>query len=56
MSDARADPDVAAILARFPGSRIIDVKILGEPALSETAAEETVVIENAAPDDEIDDN
>ena len=56
MSDAKADPDVAAILARFPGSRIIDVKIKGEPALSETAAEDAVIIENAAPDDETDDN
>ncbi|MDN2568549.1 DNA polymerase III subunit gamma/tau, partial [Aquibium sp. A9E412] len=27
MSDARADPAVAAILARFPGARIIDVRI-----------------------------
>ncbi|MEQ9179977.1 MAG: DNA polymerase III subunit gamma/tau, partial [Nitratireductor sp.] len=25
--DARADPEVAAILARFPGARIIDVRI-----------------------------
>ena len=56
MSDAKADPDVAAILARFPGSRIIDVKIKGEPALSETATDDAVIIENAAPDDEIDDN
>ncbi len=56
MSDAKADPDVAAILARFPGSKIIDVKILGEPALSETAAGDAAIIENAAPDDEIDDN
>jgi DNA polymerase III subunit gamma/tau len=56
LADAKADPDVAAILARFPGARIIDVKIKGEPALSETAVEEAVIIENAAPDDEIDDN
>ncbi len=27
MSDARADPAVAAILARFPGARIIDVRL-----------------------------
>ncbi|MCO4316847.1 DNA polymerase III subunit gamma/tau [Phyllobacterium sp. 21LDTY02-6] len=27
LNDARADPDVAAILARFPGAKIIDVRI-----------------------------
>lgn len=27
LSDARADPDVAAILSRFPGAKIINVKI-----------------------------
>lgn len=32
VADAKADPDVAAILARFPGSKIINVRI-------ETAAE-----------------
>jgi len=31
VTDARADPDVAAILAQFPGARIIDVRI-AEPA------------------------
>jgi len=34
VSDARQDPDVAAILAQFPGSRVTDVRI--------TAAEETI--------------
>jgi DNA polymerase-3 subunit gamma/tau len=34
-SDARNDPAVAAILARFPGARIIDVRI---PETAETAA------------------
>ncbi len=29
VSDARQDPDVAAILARFPGARITDVRIKG---------------------------
>ena len=56
MSDAKADPDVAAILARFPGARIIDVKILGEPALSETAAGDAVIIENLAPDDDMEES
>ncbi len=27
LTDARADPDVAAILAQFPGARITDVRI-----------------------------
>jgi DNA polymerase-3 subunit gamma/tau len=27
LTDARADPDVAAILARFPGARITDVRV-----------------------------
>lgn len=27
LSDARADPDVAAILSRFPGAKIINVRI-----------------------------
>jgi DNA polymerase-3 subunit gamma/tau len=34
VSDARQDPDVAAILAQFPGSRVTDVRI--------TVAEETI--------------
>ena len=29
--DARSDPTVAAILARFPGARIIDVRIPDAP-------------------------
>ncbi|MNL79801.1 DNA polymerase III subunits gamma and tau [compost metagenome] len=27
MTDARADPDVAAILSQFPGAKITDVRI-----------------------------
>ncbi len=34
-SDARADPTVAAILARFPGARIIDVRIPDAPEAAE---------------------
>jgi DNA polymerase-3 subunit gamma/tau len=34
--DARADPDVAAILERFPGARIVDVRLAETPE-SETA-------------------
>jgi DNA polymerase-3 subunit gamma/tau len=39
--DARADPNVAAILARFPGARIVDVRLpdaAGSPAGDETPA------------------
>ena len=38
LSDAKADPDVAAILARFPGARIIDVRITGPAEQAEPAA------------------
>ena len=27
LTDARSDPDVAAILSRFPGARITDVRV-----------------------------
>jgi DNA polymerase III subunit gamma/tau len=56
MADAKADPDVAAILARFPGAKIIDVKILGAPEAVGSAETELPVLENAAPDDDFDDN
>jgi DNA polymerase III subunit gamma/tau len=41
VDDARADPVVAAILARFPGAEIVDVqfgagKAEGEPAFDDT--------------------
>ena len=39
VSDARQDPDVAAILARFPGARVTDVRIA---ALEEDLAAETL--------------
>ena len=39
VSDARQDPDVAAILARFPGARVTDVRIA---ATEETIAAEVV--------------
>ena len=35
LNDAKADPDVAAILARFPGAKIIDVKIAGAVEIAE---------------------
>ncbi|TPL10841.1 DNA polymerase III subunit gamma/tau [Mesorhizobium sp. B2-4-14] len=48
--DARSDPTVAAILARFPGAKIIDVRIPDVPEVDETEAE--VPVEPPADDDE----
>ncbi|MCO5063660.1 MAG: DNA polymerase III subunit gamma/tau [Rhizobiaceae bacterium] len=44
--DARADPTVAAILSRFPGARIIDVRI---PDAAETDSAESI---DPAPEDD----
>jgi DNA polymerase-3 subunit gamma/tau len=47
VDDARADPVVAAILARFPGAEIVDVRM---PGASETAAAaETPAFDDDAP-------
>ncbi|MDO9417645.1 DNA polymerase III subunit gamma/tau [Pararhizobium sp.] len=43
VNDARADPDVAAILARFPGSKITDVRIRGAEPDIETIVAPAVV-------------
>ena len=56
LNDAKSDPDVAAILARFPGAKIIDVKIAGDASLPESIEIELPAIENLAPDDDMDDN
>ncbi|RWK49557.1 DNA polymerase III subunit gamma/tau [Mesorhizobium sp.] len=48
--DAKSDPTVAAILARFPGARIIDVRIPDAPEADAVEAE--VPIEPAADEDE----
>ncbi|TIO05814.1 DNA polymerase III subunit gamma/tau [Mesorhizobium sp.] len=48
--DAKSDPTVAAILARFPGARIIDVRIPDTPEADAVEAE--VPVEPAADDDE----
>ncbi|WP_040591780.1 DNA polymerase III subunit gamma/tau [Mesorhizobium metallidurans] len=48
--DARSDPTVAAILARFPGAKIIDVRIPDAPEAD--AAEAEMPVEPAADDDE----
>lgn len=49
ISDARADPAVAAILARFPGAKIIDVRIPDAPSEDNEDADQPV--EPAADDD-----
>ncbi|WP_224545217.1 DNA polymerase III subunit gamma/tau [Mesorhizobium sp. CA16] len=49
-SDAKSDPVVAAILARFPGAKIIDVRIPDVPDVEE--AEADLPVEPAADDDE----
>jgi DNA polymerase-3 subunit gamma/tau len=43
--DARQDPDVAAILARFPGARVVDVQIkISEAELDETETPEVAAV------------
>ncbi|GGD05593.1 DNA polymerase III subunit gamma/tau [Aureimonas glaciei] len=37
VSDAIADPEVAAILAQFPGAKVIDVRLRGEALAAEAA-------------------
>jgi DNA polymerase-3 subunit gamma/tau len=49
-SDAKSDPTVAAILARFPGAKIIDVRIPDAPEVDTDKAE--VPVEPPADDDE----
>ncbi|EKF19493.1 DNA polymerase III subunit gamma/tau [Nitratireductor pacificus] len=48
MADAKADPAVAAILQRFPGARIIDVRI------PDAAAEDTEPVADLEPDEDDD--
>ncbi|WP_292647577.1 hypothetical protein, partial [Mesorhizobium sp.] len=48
--DAKSDPTVAAILARFPGAKIIDVRIPDAPEAEATEAE--VPVEPPADDDD----
>ena len=45
LTDARADPDVAAILAQFPGARITDVRIR---AIEDDPANEDIAVPAAA--------
>jgi DNA polymerase-3 subunit gamma/tau len=54
--DAKSDPAVSAILSRFPGARIIDVRIPNAPEneISETDMPQDPGIDPAADDDETD--
>ena len=59
VSDARQDPDVAAILAKFPGSRITDVRIaVTEEILAETVLSPSedgdILPDETDPDDDSD--
>jgi DNA polymerase-3 subunit gamma/tau len=48
--DARSDPAVAAVLSRFPGAKIIDVRI--PDALQAEAAEDDTLPEPEADEDD----
>ena len=50
--DARADPTVAAILARFPGAKIIDVRLPDAPSHEEGQADADSPAEPPAEDDD----
>jgi DNA polymerase-3 subunit gamma/tau len=50
--DARNDPAVAAILAKFPGAKIIDVRIPDAPAGAEGGGSGELAVEPAADDEE----
>ncbi|CAM5572180.1 DNA polymerase-3 subunit gamma/tau [Aquamicrobium terrae] len=54
--DARADPTVAAILSRFPGAKIIDVRIPDSAAGDEAGEDTGLAADPAADDDDDDDN
>jgi DNA polymerase III subunit gamma/tau len=52
-SDAKADPTVAAVLAQFPGAKIIDVKIFGDEESTTASIGASEMLETLAPDDDI---
>ena len=52
MADARADPAVAAILQRFPGARILDIRI--PDAVAEEVLDEALPLEPDSDDDDDD--
>jgi DNA polymerase III subunit gamma/tau len=57
VADAKSDPDVAAILARFPGSKIINIKIetTSTPEPSDTGFDTTPEVAPIENDDDDDD-
>ncbi len=55
LMDAKADPAVAAILSRFPGSKIIDIRIPDAPAVEDTE-ELTDLLPDPGIDDDDDDD
>ena len=51
LSDARADPVVAAVMARFPGAEIVDVRVRGaEPKSTPIAPAEPIVATDLSDD------
>ena len=53
VDDARADPLVAAVLARFPGAEIVDVRVTGEePPLSQIATDAAIINDDQPFDEE----
>jgi DNA polymerase-3 subunit gamma/tau len=53
VDDARSDPLVAAVLARFPGAEIVDVRMTGvEPPLAPSAAEAPMMTDEPPFDEE----
>lgn len=46
--DAESDPEVAAILASFPGAKVVDVRLRGD---AEAAAEEAALVSDVVEDD-----
>ncbi len=59
MDDARADPLVAAVLARFPGAQVVDVRVTvtedTDPGLTSGPTETAVPFDHTAPPDEDED-
>ena len=53
VDDARADPLVAAVLARFPGAEIVDVRVTGEePPLSPILTDAPIITDDPPFDEE----
>ncbi len=54
VDDARADPLVAAVLARFPGAEIVDVRVTRRGAASMPPAGDAPIVSDDQPFDEDD--